>query len=188
MRRDSLLFALGIAFCLMAAAGAVGRLVMDIKDLQEQNQELQEQYDNKELELTVYTVEETPATEYAAFDSNTIGWDYGYVMRVVGAEARGESPLGIMAVAQCIKDTAEARGMTPEEVVREPGQYTDPMPSEFYDGGEMVNECCLRVFAENEIAVNDNIRFFCTPSHNSFHRSHYEYVCSIGGHEFYKEK
>jgi len=126
--------------------------------------------------------EEAEAYEYAEF-----GYDYSYVYRVVGAECRGESELGIMAVCQCIAYTAEKYGITPEQVVKQPGQYTSPMPTEFFSNGETVNECCLRVFAAGEIAVNDDIQYFCTNGSGSAFHSGLRKVCTIGNHTFYAE-
>lgn len=119
-------------------------------------------------------------------DVSSFDWDFDYVVRVVGAETVGEPSDGIIAVAQCIKNTAERTGMTPEEVVKVPNQYAPPIPNNLYlDKMELVNECCLLVFLYDEKVVDNNIEYFCTPAHNSFHRSHYNYVCTIGGHEFY---
>lgn len=141
------------------------------------------------IELTREDPEDKPeyhieATEPAYFDSNVLDWDYDYVVRVVGAEARGEPVEGIMAVAQCILDTAIHDGITPEQVVKRQGQYADPLP-QGYEGGELVNECCLRVFACGERAVADDIEFFCTVGCNSAWHHSQRYVTTIGGHEFY---
>lgn len=124
------------------------------------------------------------ATEPAYFDSNALDWDYDYVVRVVGAEARGEPVEGIMAVAQCILDTAIHDGITPEQVVKRPGQYAPPLP-QGYEGGELVNECCLRVFACGERVAEDEIEFFCTVGCNSAWHHSQRYVTTISGHEFY---
>lgn len=141
------------------------------------------------IELTREDPEDKPewhveATEPSYFDSNDLDWDYDYVVRVVGAEARGEPVEGIMAVAQCILDTAIHDGITPEQVVKRPGQYATPLP-QGYEGGELVNECCLRVFACGERVAEDEIEFFCTVGCNSAWHHSQRYVTTIGGHEFY---
>lgn len=123
--------------------------------------------------------------EDAQFDSNALSWDYGYVVRVVGSEARGEPFEGIVAVAQCIADTAERTGMNPEEVVRQPNQYAPPMPDYIFDNCETVNEACLLVFACGERVVDDDIEFFKTLSCKSAWHDSLRYVCTIGNHQFY---
>lgn len=132
-----------------------------------------------------YHIEATEPPKPELFDSNSLDWDYDYVFRVVGAECRGEPVEGIMAVCQCILDTALHDGITPEEVVKRPGQYAAPMASSVFDGGEMVNECMLRVFACGERAVDDDIEFFCTVSCNSAWHNSLQYCFTIGGHNFY---
>ena len=138
-----------------------------------------------EIDKPEYHIEATEPPKPEPFDSNALEWDYDYVFRVVGAECRGEPVEGIMAVCQCILDTAKHDGITPEEVVKRPGQYAAPMASSVYDGGEMVNECMLRVFACGERAVDDDIEFFCTVGCNSAWHNSLRYVCTIGHHNFY---
>lgn len=128
---------------------------------------------------------EVEASGCSYFDANDLDWDYSYVVRVVGSEARGEPFEGIVAVAQCIADTAERTGMTPEEVVRQPGQYAKPMQDYIFDGCETVNEACLLVFACGERAVDDNIEFFKTVSCKSAWHDSLRYVTTIGNHQFY---
>lgn len=138
-----------------------------------------------EIDKPEYHIEATEPPKPEPFDSNSLDWDYDYVFRVVGAECRGEPVDGIMAVCQCILDTAEHDGITPEEVVKRAGQYATPLASSFYDGGEMVNECMLRVFACGERAVDDDIEFFCTVSCNSAWHNSLRYVTTIGNHKFF---
>lgn len=128
---------------------------------------------------------EVEASGCSYFDANELDWDYSYVVRVVGAEARGEPFDGIMAVAQCIYDTAERTGMTPEEVVKQKGQYAPPMEDYIFDNCEAVNEACLLVFACSERAVEDNIEFFKTVSCKSAWHDSLRYVTTIGNHQFY---
>lgn len=148
-----------------------------------------------ELKATVHNYEIAEKTETsmriadgmpAYFDANTLGWDFDYVVRVVGAEARGEPLLGMMAVAQCIKDTAERTGLTPEYVVKADGQYAAPVDSLDLDGMEDVNEACLLVFAAGERAVDADIEYFKAVGTPSAWHDGLEKVCTIGNHEFYK--
>lgn len=143
------------------------------------------QIEAEEIDKPEYHIEATEPPKPEPFDSNALEWDYDYVFRVVGAECRGEPVDGIMAVCQCILDTAEHDGITPEEVVKRAGQYATPLASSFYDGGEMVNECMLRVFACGERAVDDDIEFFCTVSCNSAWHNSLRYVTTIGNHKFF---
>lgn len=113
------------------------------------------------------------------------GYDFGYVVRVVGAEARGEPFEGIMAVAQCIRTTAGRTGQTPEQVVKVPGQYASPVSVDCDDNMETVNEACLLVFGQGESAVDDTIEYFCSVNTNSRFHNSLRYVCTIGSHNFY---
>lgn len=135
-----------------------------------------------EIDKPEYHVE---ATETSVFDANTLDWDYSYVMRVVGAECRGEPADGIKAVCEVIANRAEMYGMNPEEVVKQEGQFAEPMPTEFYDGGEMVNEMCLMTFACGERWFEEPIMAFCSTDCNSAWHNSLRYVCTIGGHSFY---
>lgn len=125
--------------------------------------------------------------------NSTIDFDYDfdYVVRVVGAEARGESWEGVMAVVQTIANRAEIKGITPEEVVKEKvggvRQYAAPMPSSDFDNGDTVGEICLLVLLYGEKIVDENITHFCTSQANSWHSENLEFVCKIGNLEFYKE-
>lgn len=108
------------------------------------------------------------------------------VKRVVAAEARGESYLGQMAVAQCIRETAEVTGKTPYEVVMEPNQYASPYGS-YTDS---VSDAVWAVLYNDERAVAEDIRFFYAPRrvYSKWHEENLEFVCEIGGHRFFKTK
>lgn len=110
-----------------------------------------------------------------------------YVERVVAAESRGESIEGQMAVAQCIRTTAEVTGQTPEQVVKVKNQYAQPVSaSEVTDS---VREACYRVFYIGESVVDDDIRYFYATTgdfYSAWHEENLEYVTSIGNHKFFK--
>ena len=110
-----------------------------------------------------------------------------YVERVVAAESRGESLDGQMAVAQCIRTTAEVTGQTPEQVVKVPNQYAQPVSaSEVTDS---VREACYRVFYIGESVVDEDIRYFYSTNgdfYSRWHEENLEYVTTIGGHKFFK--
>lgn len=130
-------------------------------------------------------VEEDDTVYDTAATLPEFGYDFGYVMRVVGAECRGEPEDGIKAVCEVIANRCELYGMTPEEVVKQEGQFADPMPTEFYDGGELVNELCLLTFVCNEMWYDEPITAFKTQSCNSSWHKGLHYCFTIGNHEFY---
>lgn len=109
-----------------------------------------------------------------------------YVERVVTQEAQGESYLGQMAVAQCVRETAKATGMTPYEVVIQDGQYAEPA----IQTTDSVVEAVAEVLYGGEDAVNAPIRYFYAPAicTSEWHETQLAYVCEIGGHRFFMEK
>lgn len=116
-----------------------------------------------------------------------IGWDFDYVVRVVGAEARGEPWEGKLAVCQCIQETAERTGKTPYEVVQK--GYAAPVGCETLDGMEEVNEACLLVFVNGYKPFTEPIQYFYS-TRNGFYSKWHEskYFCyEIGSHRFFKE-
>lgn len=172
-----------------------------------QTKEIEKQLDTMEVQLTeletttawlkievenqiaerVNEISETLTANY----SNEINYDFDYVVRVVGAEARGESIDGIKAVAQTIAQRAADKGITPEQVVKERingcPQYAAPLANSNFANGETVCEACLAVLVNGERVVDAPIKYFCTPAANKWHRQALQYVCTIGGHEFYQE-
>lgn len=136
------------------------------------------------IETEIEIVEEKPALNY----------DYNYVLRVVAAECRGEPLDGQMGVAQCIRETAKATGMTPEEVVKQVNpngtrQYTTPVSMDLVN--DSVREACERVFINGESAVDEPIRYFYSirnGGYSAWHENSLEYVITIGNHKFFKAK
>lgn len=117
------------------------------------------------------------------------GWDYEYVLRVVAAECRGEPYDGQLAVAQCIFNTAEARNMTPEEVVKEANQYASPVSLDLVT--ESVRNACCDVFVLGNFLTDEPIRFFYSTRNgfvSKWHENNLEYVMTISNHKFFKEK
>ncbi len=139
----------------------------------------------EELNEQIETLRQPPDGIYDA----EFGYDYDYVVRVVGAEARGEPFAGMLAVAQCIADTAERTGQTPEQVVKG-GQYTSPVPRSCTDNMEMVNEACLIVFAAGERPFDEPIEFFYSTANGGYSSWHESQVfCyEIGSHRYFKAK
>jgi hypothetical protein len=108
------------------------------------------------------------------------------VQRVVMAEAGGESYEGQMAVVQCIRETAEATGMTPYEVVTQAGQYTSPSSTVT----DSVAGAVQAVLYGGESVVDEPIRYFYAPGvmYSEWHETALEFVCEIGGHRFFKNR
>lgn len=134
-------------------------------------------------EMCVVLDEPEPGTYDAEF-----GWDFDYVVRVMGGECRGEPFEGMLALAQCIKDTAEQTGMTPEEVVKVPGQYSAPVGREVLDGMELVNEAALQVFRQGVRVTEEPIEFFYSTrngGYSAWHERELRFVCEIGNHRFF---
>ncbi len=123
-----------------------------------------------------------------------LNYDYDYVLRVVAAECRGEPLNGQMGVAQCIRETSKATGMTPEEVVKQVNangtrQYTTPVSMDLVN--DSVREACERVFINGESAVDEPIRYFYSirnGGYSKWHENSLEYVITIGNHKFFKAK
>ena len=116
-----------------------------------------------------------------------IGWDFDYVVRVVGAEARGEPWEGKLAVCQCIQETAERTGKTPYEVVQK--GYASPVGYDVTDGMEDVNEACLLVFLNGYKPFPEPIQYFYSTK-NGFYSEWHEskvFCFEIGSHRFFKE-
>ena len=120
-------------------------------------------------------------------------WAYYYltpeerdvVERVVMAEACGESRLGQMAVAQCILNACYAEGIRPDEAVVE-YVYSTRRP----DPSASVKAAVAEVFDEGTMAVDEPILYFYAPAlvDGDGHERRHEYVCTIGGHKFFKSK
>ena len=117
------------------------------------------------------------------------GYDYEYVMRVVAAESRGEPYEGQLAVAQCIRTTAERRMLTPEEVVKMPNRYADPCT--YAPDIELVRDACCDVFVHGISATDEPIEYFYSTVggfYSAWHENSLEYVMTIGNHRFFKER
>lgn len=151
--------------------------------LNELAEQYKKQYEASLKEISVLkerlAVKNTPDEE--------IGWDFDYVVRVVGAEARGEPWEGKLAVCQCIQEAAERTGKTPYEVVQK--GYASPISHDVTDGMEDVNEACLLVFLNKYKPFAEPIQYFYSTS-NGFYSEWHEsqvFCFEIGSHRFFKE-
>lgn len=108
------------------------------------------------------------------------------VARVVQAEAGGEGYDGQALVAQCILNTAEAKGIRPDEVVMAPRQYAAPA----LEAGEEVKQAVTAVFLDGYQVTEEPIRFFYAPARceSQWHETSLDFVLEYGGHRFFKTK
>lgn len=116
------------------------------------------------------------------------GYDYGYVRAVVAAECRGEPYEGQLAVAQCIRTSAERKMLTPEEVVKLPNRYADPCI--YAPDIELVRDACCDVFVHGISATDEPIEYFYSTVGgfvSEWHENNLEFVMEIGNHRFFKE-
>lgn len=102
---------------------------------------------------------------------------------VVTAEAGGEPLEGQMAVAQCILNACEYKGIRPREAV-EVYQYAGACPEPLEGAVEAVEA----VFDEGQTVTDEPILFFYNPDRCSsdWHESQ-SYVMTICCHRFFKE-
>lgn len=116
-----------------------------------------------------------------------VNYDYDYVLRVVAAECRGEPFVGQMAVAQTIRERAEQRGITPEEVVKQPNQYADPVPMSLVN--ESVREACWRVLINGESVTDKPIQHFYSTAGGFVSKTHERltHVMTVGYHKFFMD-
>ena len=117
------------------------------------------------------------------------GYDYEYVLRVVAAECRGEPYEGQLAVAQCIYNTAERKGLTPEEVVKAKNQYAPPVSRELVT--ESIEDACCAVFVMGECVTDAPIQYFYSVRDgfvSKWHENNLEFVMQIGYHKFFAER
>lgn len=175
---------------IMESRTECAKLSAETEVLRERCDRLQYELETMRAESKTEAAEEyvEPPAEVMAQYMEEFGYDFNYVVRVVGAEARDQPFDGIMAVAQCIRTTAEKRGITPEQVVKIKNRYAAPVSESCTDNMDTVNEACLLVFLYGESAVDDEIEYFCMKTTNSSFHNSLRYVCTIGDHNYYAER
>lgn len=114
-------------------------------------------------------------------------YDRHIVEQVIMEECGYEPYEGIVAVAQCIYNTAVNKNVSPAYVVQVPGQYASPSEK---PANENVKRAVRQVFDLEEFYVEEPIMYFYAPKYSSgrWHESspNLEYACTIGGHKFFK--
>lgn len=105
------------------------------------------------------------------------------VERVVMAEAGGEAYVGQLAIAQCILNASQLRGMSPAQVVIDL-KYSKARP----EPTEQVKEAVAAVFDEGVKVFDHEVIYFYAPAlvTSTWHESQ-DYVTTIGCHKFFKE-
>lgn len=131
-------------------------------------------------------VEQKPATEPAEAEKepryDITEDELNLVARVVYAEAGGEGFDGMALVAQCILNTAEAKGQRPDEVVLTPKQYTEPAA----EASEEALEAVKAVFVDGHQVTDEPIRWFYNPQYGTskWHESK-THVLTYKNHKFF---
>ena len=109
------------------------------------------------------------------------------VERLVQAEAGNQSEEGMMAVAQCVLETAKAQAKNVKDVINAPKQYADPADAD--EVTEDAREAVRAVFDEGETVLPSGTMFFYSTAGgfvSRWHETHLRYVTTIGDHRFFK--
>lgn len=108
------------------------------------------------------------------------------VEAVVASESGAEDYIGQCLVAQCVRNTAEATGMRPDDVVLQEGQYAPPSEELRY----LVARAVSAVFDEGHGATTEEIRYFYAPLYctSVWHEEALVFVLEHGGHRFFEEE
>lgn len=151
----------------------------------------------EETEIIAYNVQYTsaPEIEVEEIPEEVVnkpasepewGFDFDYICRVVAAESRGEPYEGQVAVARCIWNTAIYKGITMEQVVEMPNRYADPVSIDLVT--DELRDACRDAFLGINLPTEEPIEYFYSGDWSQWHESTLEYVMTIGGHKFFKEK
>lgn len=157
-------------------------LQSEMKELRGQIAEME----NQETSIEVTKPQENPLPEPEP-EATSIDWNYEYVLRVVTAECRSEPFEGQMAVAQVIKERADARNMTPEEIVKEKNQFAKPISSDLVT--DSIREACDNVFLYGKKVTDKPIKYFYSTMGGFVSAEHEKrtYVMTIGYHKFFMD-
>ena len=131
--------------------------------------------------------QELPKIEYYGAYYSLSYNEFEAICNAVMAEAEGESFEGQQAVAQCILNTCEIKGIAPLEAITK-YQYasTNRTPS------DSVREAVTSVFTDGAKVIDERVTLFYSPANmkngiSSYHESQI-YSCTIGGHKFFIER
>lgn len=120
--------------------------------------------------------------------------DRKYITLVVLAEARGESIIGQMAIAQCILDGAVYYNTDPVSLCKNLG-YASPWDGSGVDEAQyaslygIASDAVSKVFDDGARAICSRVIFFYAPQRceSTWHESQ-NYVATIGNHKFFDIK
>lgn len=135
------------------------------------------------------TLTQTQITIKTTYSKPTYGLtaeERAVVEAVVATESGAEDYIGQLLVAQCVRNTAEATGMRPDEVVLQEGQYAPPSEELRY----LVADAVSAVFDDGLGATSETIRYFYAPLYctSVWHEEALEFVLEHGGHRFFEEE
>jgi spore germination cell wall hydrolase CwlJ-like protein len=138
----------------------------------------------QDTEATEEKVEYNPPFELSEADRK-------YITLVILAEARGESIIGQMAIAQCILDGAIYYNTDPVSLCKKLG-YAAPWDGSGVDEDRytslynIASNAVARVFDEGARAIYSRVIFFYAPKRceSTWHESQ-NYVATIGSHKFF---
>lgn len=180
-----------VALCIDSFAEEEATTISSEESLQEQSSDVRE-YSTEEVIQEVNEVEEVEEEKVLEHIETTFSLsdEERYIVEQVVMQECGHEPYeGIVAVAQCIYNTAIYKEMSPADVVSVPGQYASPSKEA---ANEDVKKAVSQVFDSEEFCVEEPIMFFYAPKYSAgtWHESspNLEYVCTIGGHKFFKLK
>lgn len=180
-----------VALCIDSFAEEEVIPISSEESLQEQYSDVQE-YSTEEIKQEVNEVEEVEEEKVLEHIETTFSLsnEERYIVEQVVMQECGHEPYeGIVAVAQCIYNTAIYKEMSPAGVVSVPGQYASPSKEA---ANENVKKAVSQVFDREELYVEEPIMFFYAPKYSAgtWHESspNLEYACTIGGHKFFKLK
>ena len=108
------------------------------------------------------------------------------ILEVLIGESRGESFIGQMAIAQCIRDTAEYYGIRPNEVIEQFSYYRGDISMVDEQAQEVLNLAIDNVFNKGIRVTPSRIMFFYNPDKvkSKWHESQ-KYVITIDHHKFF---
>lgn len=131
-----------------------------------------------ETPITIQTIYRKPAYGLTAEER-------AVVEAVVASESGAEDYIGQLLVAQCVRNTAAATGMRPDEVVLQEGQYAPPSEELRY----LVAAAVSAVFDQGLGVTTEPVRYFYAPLYctSKWHEEALDFVLEHGGHRFFME-
>ena len=185
--------------CILGLTILVGALIPKNKDAELPNQDTSSNTNDvvivippeKDTEVIVSQTEEKVEFE-PPFELSEA--DRKYITLVILAEARGESVIGQMAIAQCILDGAIYYNTDPVSLCKKLG-YAAPWDGSGADEARyaslynIASDAVAKVFDDGARAIHSRVIFFYAPKRceSKWHESQ-NYVATIGNHKFFDIK